>query len=373
MTFPGRDMRQGTFVAGTVGVAGSIPTTVKVNCGFLPTKVELINMRAISSMTAAAPPVNSNAFYDIYRAVWQQEFASYSTPFTLVEAITPSAATSSISRLLTGGISQYNGQVSPPNLSADSLLLGPKIVGSNTAKATGIFTVAYTSTLFPGALILMTGNTVNKTLGGLFFTVYQVLSSTTFSIENAGWMNTANFTDGAEVFAVQLVTVPPYYYPKSSVIANISAANPAVVTTTVNLGLTVGQVVRIRVPQGFGMTQANNLTAIVSAVSDNQVTLGGTTGPFSLNNGLDTSAFTAFAWPLSSVIPINYAQLIPIGSGPQITSAGFYNNDTIEDATENVSFQGFTVGSLLLNTASATVFGIVAGDTFAWTAWRADQ
>jgi hypothetical protein len=378
MTFPGRDMRQGSFTAGISGTAGSIPTTVNVNCGFLPTKVELINMTAIANMTAAAPPVNSTAFYYIYRAVWQQEFASFTTPFTMIEGLTPSAATSSVSHLLTNGISLYNGQVLPPSTNQDSLLLGPIIAGSNTAKGTGTFTVASTATLYPGATILMTKNSVNTQLGGMYFTVFTVPNSTTFTIQNAGWLNTGNFVDGAETFNVQLVSspsgTPPYFYPSLGTIVSISKANPAVVTTSVNLSLTAGQVVRLRVPSLFGMTQVNNVTAIISAVSGNQITLGGTTGAFTLNNSLNTLAFTAFAWPAAQVPPaINYATVTPLGSGPQITAAGFYNTDTLEDATQNSSFNGFSVGSLLLNTASSTVFGIVAGDVFAWTAWRADQ
>lgn len=370
-------MRQGSFTAGIAGTAGSIPTTVNVNCGFLPTKVELINMTAIANMTAAAPPVNSTAFYYIYRAVWQQEFASFTTPFTLIEGLTPSAATSSVSHLLTNGISLYNGQVLPPSLNQDSLLLGPIITGSNTATATGIFTVSSTATLYPGATILMTKNSVNKQLGGMYFTVFAVLSPTTFSIQNAGWLNAGSFTNGAETFNIQLVSsptgTPPYFYPSLGTIVSITQANPAVVTTSVNLNLTAGQVIRLRVPAAFGMTQANNVTAIISAVSGNQITLGGTTGAFTLNNSLNTTAFTAFTWPLATGVPFNYATVTPVGSGPQITATGFYNADTLEDATQNISFNGFSVGSLLLNTASATVFGIVAGDVFAWTAWRADQ
>ena len=373
MTFPGRDMRQGSFTAGTVGISTTIPTTVNVNTGFVPTKVELINMSALTSMVTGTPPTNPGGNYLIYRAVWQQEFASAGVPFTLIEGITPSVLTSSVNPVITNGISVYNGQVLPASLNASSLLLGPKITGSNTTKATATFTISSTATLFPGAMILMTGNTVNKTLGGQYFTVNTVPNSTTFTIANGGWLNTSNFTNGAEVFAVQLVSTPPYYYPQSSTIANISAANPAVVTTTLSLNLQVGQVVRIRVPSSFGMTQANNLTAIVSAVSGNQVTLGGTTGAFSLNNGLNTSAFTAFAWPSSGTIPIQYATLTPIGSGPTLEASGYYNVDGLSDATQNASFQGFTVGAGILNTASSTVFGVTAGDVFAWTAWRSDQ
>jgi hypothetical protein len=379
MTFPGRDMRQGTFTAGTVGSASTIPTTVTVNCGFIPTKVELINMTLLNTTMAGGPPViNPGANYLTYRAVWQEQFASSATPFTLVEALAPAASVANVSvsavgRVTTNGISAYNGQVTPASSSQNSLVLGPQISGTNTAIATGTFTITSTATLYPGATILMTRNSVNKQLGGMYFTVATVASGTTFTIANAGWLNTANFTNGAETFKVQLVSVPPYYYPALATVVSISAANPAVVTTSVNMGLTVGQVVRLRVPSVFGMTQANNITGIISAVSGNQITLGGTTGAFSLNNAVDSSAFTAFAWPAASSVPLSYATVTPVGSGPTLESAGFYNFDSLADATDNFSYQGFVVGSSILNTASATVFGITAGDVFAWTAWRADQ
>lgn len=374
MTFPGRDMRQGTFTAGTAGSSSTIPTTVTVNCGFVPTKVELINMTLLNTTMAGGPPVvNPGANYLTFRATWMEQFASSVTPFTMLEALTPSAATISLGRVLTNGISAYNGQVTPPASSMNSLVLGPTISGSNTAKATGTFTISSTATLYPGAVILMTKNSNNKQLGGMYFTVDTVPNTTTFTIANPGWMNTANFTDGAETFKVQLVTVPPYYYPQMATVVNISAANPAVITTSINLNLQVGNVVRIRCSSTFGMSQINNVTGIISAVSKNQITLGGTTGAFSLNNSVDSSAFTAFAWPAATAVPFVYPTLTPVGSGPTLEAAGYYNTDGLSDATVNASYQGFVVGSSVLNTASSTVFGVTAGDVFAWTAWRADQ
>ena len=373
MTFPGRDMRRGTFTAGTAGSAGTIPTTVTVNCGFVPTKVELINMTLLNTTMAGGPPVvNPGANYLTFRASWQQEFASSVTPFTMLEALTPSAATISLGRVTSNGISAYNGQVTPASSSQNSLVLGPLISGTNT-NTNGTFTITSTATLYPGATVLMTRNSVNKQLGGMYFTVATVASGTTFTIANAGWLAAGSFTSGAETFSVQLVTVPPYFYPQLATVVAISAANPAVVTTSVDMGLTVGQQVRIRVPAAFGMTQMNNVQGIISAVSGNQITLGGTTGTFTLNNGVNSSAFTAFTWPVATSVPFNYATVTPVGSGPSIEPAGYYNYDTLSDATQNISYQGFVVGSGVLATASTTVFGVTAGDVFAWTAWRADQ
>ena len=375
MTFPGRDMRQGTFTAGTTGSAGTIPTTVNVNCGFVPTKVELINMTLLNTTMAGGPPVvNPGANYLTFRATWMEQFASSATPFTMLEALTPSAATISLGVITSNGISAYNGQVTPPSSSMNSIVLGPTISGTNT-NTNGTFTISSTATLYPGAIVLMTKNSVNKQLGGMYFTVDTVASSTTFTIANpTTWLSVGGkFTNGAETFKVQLVTVPPYYYPSLATVVNISAANPAVVTTSVSMNLTVGQVVRLRVPAAFGMTQANNITGIVSAVSKNQITLGGTTGAFSLNNAVDSSAFTAFAWPAATGVPFTYSTVTPVGSGPTLESAGYYNTDGLSDATQNASYQGFVVGSNILNTASTTVFGVTPGDVFAWTAWRADQ
>ena len=270
MPFPGRFMIQGTFVAGTLSSSSTIPTSVTVNCGFIPTKVELIDLTTLGSMTGT-PPVNPGATLLMYRATWTQEmaaaqgsFTSSMAPLTLVEALTASAGTSTVYPLIgnTNGISAYDGHAASPN----QFLLGPKISGSTYAKASGTFTITSTATLYPGATVLMTGFTVDKQLGGVFFTVNTVASPTTFTIANSGnWLNTASFTGGAQTFSVQLVSVPSLYYPQNAQIAFISAANPAVVTTTTNTSLTTGQQVRVIVPKAFGMTQANNQMAVISA------------------------------------------------------------------------------------------------------------
>jgi hypothetical protein len=189
-------------------------------------------------------------------------------------------------------------------------------------------------------------------------------------------LNTSSFTGGTQTFNVQLVTVPGLYYPQNAQIAYISAANPAVITTTTNTGLTTGQEVRVYVPKAFGMTQANFMTGVISAVSANQITLGGaaagTGGGFGVQNGLNTTGFTAFSWPAVTGVPFTPAYIVPIGSGPYPNSLGYYNNDTIDDATINTAFQGFTIGTNILQTASSSVIGVTASDVLSWTAWRAD-
>lgn len=341
------------YISGQVTAPATLPNLINVNCGFLPTKVAITNDTQFGALGTG----NEN-IQDLF---WLSQAPTH----TNIRFINAAGTALLSSQLTANGISLYDGRSASPN----QFVLGPKIAGTNTAKATGTFTITSTATLFPGATILMTSNSVNKQLGGMFFTVNTVASGTTFTIANSGnWLNTASFTNGAETFNVQLVTVPSLYYPQNAQIVFVSAANPAVITTSTNTNLSVGQQVRLYVPKAFAMTQANFVTAIVSAVTANQVTLGGLVG-------LNSSAFTAFAWPAATGVPYTPAILVPIGSGPLATT--FlpniqYNFDPLDDATDNQAFQGFTIGTSILQTSAGGTIGVTAGDVLIWEAWRGD-
>ena len=112
------------------------------------------------------------------------------------------------------------------------------------------------------------------------------------------------------------------------------------------------------------MTQANNIQAVITAVTATTFTLG----------SVDSSSFTAFAWPAVTSLPFTQPTVTPIGSGPTPTTVGLvtYYQDLLDDATTNQQFQGFTIGSGLLLTSTNAVIGVTASDVFAWTAWRGD-
>jgi hypothetical protein len=340
----------------TAAQSATLPATINVNCGFLPSRVVLTNETQYGSLATGFKTIQ-NLWWDATNpTVTKLQYLNASGTGLLPGALASNT-----------GISLYDGHAASPN----QLQLGAKITGSNTAKATGVFTVSSTASLYAGATILMTGNTVNKQLAGMMFTVNSVIDGTTFNIANAGWLNTANFTNGAETFYVQLVLVPGLYYPQNAQIVSISQANPAVVTTSTNTNLTVGQQVRLYVPSVFGMTQANFVTGVVSAVSGNQITLGGA-NMFGVNNGVNSSAYTAFAWPAATAVPFSPATMVPMGSGPYPVTTNAYLADTLLDATINTAYQGFVINTGILVTASSTVIGVVASDVFSWTAWRAD-
>jgi hypothetical protein len=99
------------------------------------------------------------------------------------------------------------------------------------------------------------------------------------------------------------------------IISNITNSNPAIVTTTINNQYLDGTIVRLVVPQGFGMYQANQLTGSIRVITDTT---------FSID--IDTTFFDSFVLPSSFPLDYNDAQVIPVGA----------ENDRLKVATQNV-------------------------------------
>lgn len=360
MPFAEHFMVQGTFTA-----PATLPGVANINCGFIPTKVEIYNRSAIASMTGGPPKLNPGTNYLGYRWSWNTDFGS---TITLVEAMAPNNAVATVPVVSYGivtanGITGYNGANASPGVNA--LGFGATVTGGALSKANPAQLTSTAHGLQTGDQIMITGPftaaTAMNQLGGLIFSVTVTASNTvTIPIDTSA----ANFT-ATTVTTWRKVVTPAYYYPQNATITGITAANPIVITTSTNHGLTVGQQIRIRVPSVYGMTQANNLTGVITAKTATTITVG----------SIDSSAFTAFAWPATTAVPLSPCQVIPIGSGPSATTflpVTQYNFDTLDDATQNQSFYGFTVGTNILVTASTTVLGITASDVFSYTAWRGD-
>ena len=112
-------------------------------------------------------------------------------------------------------------------------------------------------------------------------------------------------------FAIQT----PVYGPAMRLIASITNANPAVITTSFAHGYITGTVVRLSIPPACGMQQANGLTGTI-------VVLSPTT--FAIN--IDTTNFDVFSIPLSLPFWVNVcAQVIPIGEDNDILTAAVQN------------------------------------------------
>ena len=108
----------------------------------------------------------------------------------------------------------------------------------------------------------------------------------------------------------------PTFQLAMRLIASITQANPAVITTTFAHNYITGAIVRLNIPSACGMQQANGQTGTI-------VVLSPTT--FAIN--IDTSMYDAFSIP-GSPTPLQdiCAQVIPIGE----------INDILTAATQNV-------------------------------------
>lgn len=101
------------------------------------------------------------------------------------------------------------------------------------------------------------------------------------------------------------------FTPDRSTITNITRAIPAVVNTDGDHGLFTGNVVRLKVPNNYGMFQLNNLQIQITVLSSSTFSCYYALAPLALP--VDTRSYPAFVIPAN---PGFVALVLPIGSGP---------------------------------------------------------
>jgi hypothetical protein len=108
----------------------------------------------------------------------------------------------------------------------------------------------------------------------------------------------------------------PIYQPAMRLIASITNANPAVVTTTFANQYKNGLIVRLDIPTACGMQQANGMTGAITIIDDTSFYIA-----------IDTTLFDTFAIPVSPPNRENIcAQVVPVGE----------INETLINAVQNV-------------------------------------
>lgn len=214
-----------------------------------------------------------------------------------------------------------------------------------------VVTVASTALLRTGDVVRLTNIVGAPQFGGIDFSI-TVINGTTFSLGGASQLAVA----GTSGF-YRKINFQPLYYPRRRVISAISLAANARVTTTVYHGYTVGQEIRLNVPAGCGMPEMNGLQVVVTYVIS----------PFVFETNIDSSAFTAFVFPLAAAVPFTPAEAVPMGedTAQAITSAV----DMLGDATINTGYIGMILaaGDASPGGAAADVMYWVAGKSFSNT------
>ena len=108
----------------------------------------------------------------------------------------------------------------------------------------------------------------------------------------------------------------PTYQPAMRLITSITQGYPSLVTTSFDHNYQTGDIVRLFIPFGFGMVQADNLVGTITV-----------TGPTTFAIDIDTYNFDPFVpVPGPTVFPIAQPQVVPIGE----------INSKLSQATRNV-------------------------------------
>jgi hypothetical protein len=224
---------------------------------------------------------------------------------------------------------------------ADSALLtiGPSTALNGTEinrAAPAVASTATTTNLVAGSSVVrLYGTTGMLQVSGWDFTVGTIVGSTSFQLK---YLDNSGFAADATAGTFRIINAQDRFYPKSRLITAITLATSAVITMSVTHGYTVGQQVRIIVPSEFGMTQINGLLGTITAVTS------GSTNTITVD--IDSSGFTAFAYPTSAIAAsgVSFPQVVPVGEAAINSVSQPYGN-LLDDATRNVSITGVLVGA----------------------------
>jgi len=197
-----------------------------------------------------------------------------------------------------------------------------------------------------------------KQLGGLDFTIGGIVPGTSFELSFMAAIASAN--PGAGTF--RRIPFDPYFYPDTRYITKISQATQAIVTLSVNHGYTVGQSIRFIIPTvtaaAFGMTELDGVEATIVAID--QADVDGITNTITVD--VDTTGFTAFAFPLTTSPGFTPAQVVPIGENTAIALQ--LGANILGDATINDGFFGIQLQ------AGANSPAGIANDVIYWVAGK---
>lgn len=197
-----------------------------------------------------------------------------------------------------------------------------------------------------------------RQLAGLDFTIANITPSTSFQLVYMPAIVSAN--PGAGTF--RRIPYDPYFYPSTRYITKISQATQAIVTLSVLHEYEVGQTVRFIVPtitaSTYGMTELDGIQATIVAIDEADV--DGSENTITID--VDTTGFTAFAFPLTTTPGFTPAQVVPVGENTAVALRE--NTNILSGATRNDGFFGLQLRGGVASPAGDT------GDLIYWVAGK---
>lgn len=197
-----------------------------------------------------------------------------------------------------------------------------------------VVNTANTASLNNGDVVRIFSTVGALQLGGLDFTIGNLSAGVSFEL--AFMAAIANANPGAGTF--RRIPFDPLFYPPIRLITKISQATQAIVTLSVTHAFTVGQKIRFIVPvvtaTRFGMNELNGVEATIVAI--NQADADGVTNTITVD--VDTSAFSAFVFPISADPGFTPAQVVPVGENT--AEALLAGSNILGDSVVNTGFIG---------------------------------
>jgi len=201
-----------------------------------------------------------------------------------------------------------------------------------------------TNTYSDGDRVRIYNSTGMLQIGGMEFTI----SSASGSAFTLLGLDASGFAAAATAFKVRRVSADPAVAPEFLYVTKITQALQAVVTVSTAHNYVVGQKIHMSVPSSFGMVELDQVDAEIVAV-----------GTYTLTIDVDTSGFTAFAFPASTASPTTrlFATASPAGS------RNIYDVD-------NVPFRSGVFLPYMYLAAGAQSPAGSSGDVIEWSAYK---
>jgi len=293
-----------------IGTYTSDGTARDLELPFIPDSFEIWNLTNQGS--SANPGV-------VKRAEW---FNGMDDASAFVVKNTAGLATDTSSVITTGGFTPIDGTAGQ---------LGPQIAITSISQANpALVTTTAPHGLATGDIVGLYNTTAMLQVATIFF-VITVTGATTFTIE----LDTTGFAAAATGGFARKVNKFSNWVPPAIYITNITQANPGVVTTSVEHGYATGDIYRLHVPAAFGMVEADGLQVTITVL---------TATTFSI--GVDTTTFTAFAFPASADVPVTFPIVDPVGEfGTALT-----------DSVDNTASYGIQLGTVVVGANNDVVF-----------------
>lgn len=306
--------------------------TLALPCGFDFIEVE--------NVTRIATPQNGTGV--------KFRFYNGMTDGEALQETTDGSGVVSISKLTSNGfesVSTYDPQTPGAQLSGTAI--------SNAAIP--IASSANTGGLANGGIVMLYNVAGGTQFNGMQFSVDTVVANTSFRLVYAPQIVAAT------TFNYRILPNQPAFYPRRLFITKItSSGTSSVVTLSVTHNLTVGQrVVFSQIPSMYGMVQMTQQRGLITAVNttNNTITVD-----------IDSSGFTAFAFPVTATAAAAHTQpqLIPFGDGVD-GSTPLITSPTLAGATYNTAISGVKMG------AGANGPAGQSGDFIVWKALKAEK